>query len=157
MINKKNLCFIILIILLVILLLFYLLTDDKVITNDNLVYIENFLDEKDFQKILKLDTNKNTFVKESFRYIKSLKKDSYVNDIFYSPEIINKLKPLLSDKIKKSDFPIEHRIYPIDSIGMKQHRDTLLYDEPNMPPVHKHLPIDPNRILAHPKVEDRQC
>ena len=129
MINKKNICFLILI-LLVVLLLFYLLKDDKVEENDNLVYIENFLDKKDFQKILKLDTDKNTFLKESFRYIKPLKKDSYVYDIFYSQKIINKLKPLLSEKIKKSDFPIEHRIYPIDSEGMKQHRDTLLYDKP---------------------------
>lgn len=129
MINKKNICFLILIVL-VVLLLFYLLTDDKVEKNDNLVYIENFLDEKDFQKILRLDTNKNTFIKESFRYIKPLKRDSYVNDIFYSQKILNKLKPLLSEKIKKSEFPIEHRIYPIDSMGMRPHKDTLLYDVP---------------------------
>ena len=130
MINRKKICLVLLFILLC-LLLFYLLKDDKMKDdkiNDNLVYIENFLDEKDFQKILRLDTNKNTFKKESFRYIKPLKKDSYVYDIFYSQKILNQLKSQLSEKIKKSDFPIEHRIYPIDSMGMKPHKDTLMYD-----------------------------
>lgn len=97
---------------------------------DELIYVRNFLDKDDFHKVLRLNRDKSSFKNEDFRYIKPLK-DQEIYDIFYSDKYMNKLKDLLkNDKIFRSDFPIEHRIYPVGSKGMKWHRDTLLYDLP---------------------------
>ena len=123
---KKKHIFLLIILLLCI---FYLyLNQDK--SSDKLIYIKNFLDPEDFNIILQLDTNKNNFKNENFRYIKPLN-DQKINDIFYSEKYILKLKNLLqNDNIYESDFPIEHRIYPVGSKGMRWHSDTLLYEEP---------------------------
>ena len=56
--------------------------------------------------------------------------DKKINDIFYSEKYINKIKNYVNSDIKKSNFPIEFRVYPTGSEGMKCHKDTLLYEEP---------------------------
>ena len=43
---------------------------------------------------------------------------------------MNKIQKKLNNKIYKSDFPIEHRIYYTKSPGMQWHSDTLLYEKP---------------------------
>jgi len=99
--------------------------------NDKLIYIEDFLSKDDYHKILSLDTDKSKFKNEKYRLIKPLSPDNISYQIFYSDQIINALKQKLdNNKIMKSDFPIEHRIYPEDSKGMDWHVDTLMYDVP---------------------------
>jgi len=98
--------------------------------DDRLIYIPNFLTDKEYEKILSLDTNKRNFNHERFRYVKPLR-DQIVYDIFYSSKNINFLKQRLNQSnLMKSDFPIEHRIYPKESEGMMWHSDTLLYQKP---------------------------
>lgn len=100
--------------------------------NDNVVYIKNFLNKNDFNKIKQLNTDKNNFKHEKFRYIRPLDRnmDNYVYNIFYDTKYIRKLQRHLKPKIFESEFPIEHRIYDKDSEGMKWHKDTLLYKKP---------------------------
>lgn len=98
----------------------------------NIIYIPNFLSEKDF-KIIKqnLHDDKRTFKNESFRKIKPLDiKNKVIYDIFYSPENILTINKQCKTKLFKTEFPIEHRIYPNGSKGMNWHVDTLLYDLP---------------------------
>ena len=127
-INKK-VC--IILIVLGIFLLILILTNDNNDDGDELLYLEDFLSEKEYQEILSLDTDKNKFKNENFRFIKPLKKDNITYEIFYSNKIINELKDKLNNNnIKSCDFPIEHRIYPVGSEGMQWHSDTLMYDKP---------------------------
>lgn len=124
--NKKN-C--IIVILYIILLYFVFFIDDKNINDENIIYIENFLDKKDYKKVLQLDKNKETFIYENFRYAKPLKEE-YIYNIFYDKKYVDLLQGNIEPKIYPSDFPIEHRFYPDDSQGMKWHKDTLLYEKP---------------------------
>ena len=127
-INKK-VC--IILIVLGIFLLILILTNDNNDDGDELLYLEDFLSEKEYQEILSLDTDKNKFKNENFRFIKPLKKDNITYEIFYSNKIINELKDKLNNNnIKSSDFPIEHRIYPKGSPGMEWHSDLLMYQKP---------------------------
>tara|TARA_Y100001958_G_scaffold158508_1_gene156586 strand:- start:2171 stop:2791 length:621 start_codon:yes stop_codon:yes gene_type:complete len=100
--------------------------------NDNVVYIKNFLNQNDFNKIKGLNTDKNNFKHEKFRYIRPLDRniDGDVYNIFYDNKYIKKIQRHLNPKIFESEFPIEHRIYDKDSEGMKWHKDTLLYKKP---------------------------
>ena len=75
--NKK----IIILIVLLLLLIFLFINSDTV--DDNILYIPNFLDEKDYQEILKLRSDKNDFIFEKFRYAKPLS-NKVVHDIFYN-------------------------------------------------------------------------
>lgn len=124
--NKKK-C--IIVILYIILLYFVFFIDDKNINDENIIYIENFLDKKDYKKVLQLDKNKETFIYENFRYAKPLKEE-YIYNIFYHKKYVDLLQGYIEPKIYPSDFPIEHRFYPDDSQGMKWHKDTLLYEKP---------------------------
>ena len=106
------------------------INNNDIIFNDQVLYIENFLSEKDYQKILELDTDKRGFKNENFRYIKPLNNPDVTN-IFYNEKYINKLKKRLKNTmIYESKFPIEQRIYPNGSKGMNWHIDTLMYDKP---------------------------
>ncbi len=97
--------------------------------NDNIIYIENFLDKNDYKNILTLDKNKDNFIHENFRYIKPLK-NGITYDIFYNKKYMNKVQRYINTKIYPSDFPIEHRFYHKESSGMGWHKDTLLYTKP---------------------------
>ena len=126
--KRKNIIFFIL--LFVLLIFIYNDSNYDYYNGDELIYVRNILNEKDFNEVLRLNRDKTTFKNEDYRYIKPLK-DQNINDIFYSDKYINKLKDLLQNEgIFESDFPIEHRIYPVGSQGMKWHRDTLMYDLP---------------------------
>ena len=74
--NKK------IIILLILLLFFFLLFLKQDTSNDNILYIPNFLDEKDSKTILKLRSDKDNFIFEDFRYSKPLKDKSHI--IFFT-------------------------------------------------------------------------
>lgn len=129
-INKK---FWIILTILCLFLLFLILSnsDDNNDDDDNLLYLENFLTENEFKEILSLDTDKNGFTDEGYRYIKPLNNSNITYKIFYSDKIINILKDKLKNvDVKESKFPIEHRIYPVESNGMPMHIDTLLYEKP---------------------------
>jgi hypothetical protein len=104
----------------------------KKIKNDNVVYIKNFLNKNDFNRIKTLNTDKNNFKHEKFRYIRPLNRtnDDYVYNIFYDNKYLKKIQRHLNPQIFESEFPIEHRIYDIGSEGMNWHKDTLLYKKP---------------------------
>lgn len=125
--NKK--CIIVILYIILVYLVFFLDINNENINDENIIYIENFLDKTDYEKVLQLDKNKETFIYENFRYAKPLK-ENYIYNIFYDKYYIEKLQPYIKPKIYPSDFPIEHRFYPDDSKGMKWHKDTLLYDKP---------------------------
>ena len=121
--NKK------IIILLILLLFFFLLFLKQDTSNDNILYIPNFLDEKDSKTILKLRSDKDNFIFEDFRYSKPLK-DRSVYNIFYSDKYMNQIQHNLNKVLYPSKFPIEHRYYSEDSEGMQWHKDLLMYKKP---------------------------
>ena len=123
--NKKQLLTIFLLFMFVF-LIFY---PASTIKNDNIVYIKDFLTNEDFKKISSLESDKDNFIYENIRYTKPLK-EKFVYDVFYDSHYINKIRDKLNNDIFKSDFPIEHRFYHKESPGMKWHKDTLLYEEP---------------------------
>ena len=118
-----------LIILLCISILFILILYPK---EKNIIYIPNFLSDKDYNIIKKnLYNNRYNFKNESFRKIKTLNKENkIIYDIFYSSKYISIINKYCNKNLFKSSFPIEHRIYPTGSKGMHWHMDTLLYDKP---------------------------
>lgn len=122
--NKKKCLLVFLYIILIYLVFFH-----NNVNDDNIIYIEDFLNKEDYEKVLQLDKNKEQFIYENFRYAKPLK-EKYIYNIFYDKKYIDKLKSYIEPKIFPSEFPIEHRFYPDDSEGMKWHKDTLLYDKP---------------------------
>ena len=120
--NKLQLIILLLIILLILLYIFSY-------KRDEVYYIEDFLSKNDHEYIKNYVKNINNMKNESFRYIKPIN-DKNIQEIFYSENIINKIESIIDNKIKESNFPIEYRIYPKGSEGMKCHKDTLLYDKP---------------------------
>ena len=116
----------IIIIILIILIILLLLV---IFYKDEIYYIEDFLLKEEYEYIKKQIKNIKNMKNEGFRLIKPINDDKIYN-IFYSEKIINKINKIIDNKIKKSDFPIEYRIYPEGSQGMKCHKDTLLYEKP---------------------------
>ena len=114
----------IILIILVLLLLLYLIYLKK----DEVYYIDNFLTNEEYNYIKNTRSIKN-LKSEKFRLIKPILENK-INNIFYSEKYINKIKEIINEDIKKSDFPIEFRVYPTGSEGMKCHKDTLLYEKP---------------------------
>ena len=113
------------ILILILIILFYIFIQKR----DEVYYIENILSTEDYEYIKNYVKNINNLKYERFRYIKPIN-DNKINEIFYSENIINKIETIINNKIKKSNFPIEYRIYPKGSEGMKCHKDTLLYNKP---------------------------
>jgi len=95
---------------------------------ENILYISDFLSTKHFN-LIKKNLNYENFKSENFRNIKPLN-NKLISNIFYSPFYLNKINKLIKKKLFKSEFPIEHRIYPTGSEGMRWHIDTLLYEKP---------------------------
>ena len=117
-------------VLILILSIFIFYPKDK-----NVIYIPNFLSSRDFEVVKNDLRNNNThFKNESFRKIRPLVNNQDYNkniyNIFYSPKYISKLNNHCRKNLFKSTFPIEHRIYPNGSKGMRWHVDTLMYDLP---------------------------
>ena len=115
-----NVLFVILLILIILYICLY---------NDDVYYIEDFLSDEEYNYINNYFKNINNLKSEKFRLIKPIF-DENIDNIFYSEKYINKIKNVINKNIKRSDFPIEFRIYPEGSSGMKCHKDTLLYDKP---------------------------
>ena len=115
----------IIIIILVLLLIFYLIY----FKSDEVYYIENFLTNEEYNYIKNYTKSIKNLKSEKFRLIKPIL-DNKINNIFYSEKYINKINNIINSNIKKSDFPIEFRVYPTGSQGMKCHKDTLLYEKP---------------------------
>lgn len=123
---KKKTIFLIILILILLLLIIsaHGNTDD-----DSVIYIPNFLNNVDYQKILLLNNDKSGFIFENFRYSKPLSGPT-VYDIFYSNKYIDQIKHNLNTEVYPSKFPIEHRYYPKNSPGMRWHKDLLMYEKP---------------------------
>lgn len=115
----------IILIILVLLLLLYLIYLKK----DEVYYIDNFLTNEEYNYIKNYTRSIKNLKSEKFRLIKPILENK-INNIFYSEKYINKIKEIINEDIKKSDFPIEFRVYPTGSEGMKCHKDTLLYEKP---------------------------
>lgn len=100
--------------------------------NDNIIYIKNFLNKNDYEKVKTLNKDMNNFKKENFRYIRPLSEnqDKNIYDIFYDEKYVRKIQRKVNPKIYPSEFPIEHRFYHKESDGMRWHKDTLLYGKP---------------------------
>jgi len=115
----------IILIILVLLLLLYLIYLKK----DEVYYIDNFLTNEEYNYIKNYTRSIKNLKSEKFRLIKPILENK-INNIFYSEKYINKIKEIINEDIKKSDFPIEFRVYPTGSEGMECHKDTLLYEKP---------------------------
>jgi len=115
----------IILIILVLLLILYLIYLKK----DEVYYIDNFLTNEEYNYIKNYTRSIKNLKSEKFRLIKPILENK-INNIFYSEKYINKIKEIINEDIKKSDFPIEFRVYPTGSEGMKCHKDTLLYEKP---------------------------
>ena len=115
---------IILIVLLVLFILYFFL-----FKRDEVYYIENFLGDDEYNYIKNYTRSVKNLKSENFRLVSPIS-DKNISDIFYSETNINKMKKLINNDIKKSNFPIEFRVYPEGSSGMKCHKDTQLYQEP---------------------------
>jgi hypothetical protein len=115
----------IILIVLVLLLILYLIYFKK----DEVYYIDNFLTNEEYNYIKNYTRSIKNLKSEKFRLIKPILENK-INNIFYSEKYINKIKEIINEDIKKSDFPIEFRVYPTGSEGMKCHKDTLLYEKP---------------------------
>ena len=98
--------------------------------DENIIYINDFLSDEDYQEVLKLDKDLSNFIFENFRYSKPLSNNRNINDIFYHKKYIHKINKYIHKTIYPSEFPIEHRFYLHDSPGMKWHRDLLMYELP---------------------------
>ena len=98
---------------------------------NDIYYIEDFLCEKDFKYIKDAcnNINESDLKNESFRKIYPIKNDKIYN-IFYCKKNIKKISKIINTNIFKSEFPIEYRIYPEKSKGMKCHKDIILFDKP---------------------------
>ena len=114
--------------LILIIIIFCIIIKYKKCT-DNVYYIENFLEIEEFNYIKQYVNNIDYLKNEGFRYVKKIDNDN-INNIFYSNKYISKIKKIINNNIIKSNLPIEYRIYPEGSKGMKCHKDTLLYDKP---------------------------
>ena len=116
---------VLLLLLLLVLLILYLLYFKK----NEVYYIKNFLTDEEYNYIRNYTRSIKNLKSEKFRLIKPILENK-INNIFYSEKYINKIKEIINEDIKKSDFPIEFRVYPTGSEGMKCHKDTLLYEKP---------------------------
>ena len=100
---------------------------------NEIYYIENFFSKDEFKTILNTinsHTSKETPINESFRLTYPIS-SKIIENMFYSDKTLNKIKNITHNKhIYKSIFPIEYRIYPLNSKGMKCHKDLLLYKLP---------------------------
>ena len=55
----------------------------------------------------------------------------HIAELMVKNKYVQKIREELNNQnVKSSNFPIEHRIYPINSKGMEWHIDTLMYDIP---------------------------
>ena len=98
--------------------------------NDDIIYIQHFLTDKEYKQLQKLLQNDTNPMKdERFRLAKPLFKKPFY-DLFYSSQKIKHLQTYINPVIFQSDFPIEYREYPLQSTGMNWHKDTLLYQKP---------------------------
>lgn len=119
----------ILLIILTICFFFIILQKSVESTENNVVYLKDFLRNEDYEEILSLDKDKTNFVFENFRYARPLK-DDFVYNIFYDKKYMDQIKYTLNTEIYRPEFPIEHRIYSKESPGMQWHKDLLMYDKP---------------------------
>lgn len=96
---------------------------------NDIFYIENFFDQDDFQYIIDETEKINILKNEKFRKV-GIVEDNKITQILYSPKILQKINSIVKKTLFKSDFPIEYRIYPENSPGMKCHSDLLMYVKP---------------------------
>ena len=136
----KN-CLLLFLIIIFILIIFIITDRLQDIHTDNIIYIPNFLNKGDFYLLKSiLQYEKYDMINESFRLIKVIN-NMEVSNILYSDQYIKKIESRIKNKIFKSNFPIEYRIYPTNSPGMNWHKDLILYDKPQYEAI---LTIDNN-------------
>ena len=108
--------------------------NNNIIYKDKIIYIDDFLNDYEYKNLLNnLENDNRNFLNEDFRLVLPLNNNNNksVYDMFYSEKYINIIQKKLNNyNVTKSDFPIEYRIYPTNSKGMRWHSDTLLYDLP---------------------------
>ena len=101
--------------------------------NNNLWIYNNFFSQVDFNKIkklckdLKCKDDKRTNSRKTLCLKYSEHKKLY-ELIYNNKKFINAIKKISKQKYKtKPSFPIEYRIYPTGSSGMRWHEDTSLF------------------------------
>jgi len=125
----KNHTLLILLLLLIVSFLIYSYYDESEY-NDYVIYIPDFLDQKDYHRLLKLirndsrpyGINRNGLQKKTIN-------SEQINDLFYSDQQVQKLNRITNNVVRRSKIPIEYRIYQKNK-GMNWHKDILLYKEP---------------------------
>lgn len=102
--------------------------------NNHIIYKKNILPKKLFQKIVNITHNYKTELKlDNFtksRYGLHIPKDSKIYSIIYSKKFKSMIEKIVNTKLDYSNFPIEYRIYPENSSGMRWHSDLKLYTKP---------------------------
>lgn len=99
-------------------------------SNDQIIYIPNFLSESEYQMIKQsIQEDQRPFrINWNNLQTKPLKDDIY-HQLFYSPQSLSKVQQYTGNTVQKSIIPPEYRIYSKHK-GMDWHTDTLLYKEP---------------------------
>ena len=113
-----NKCIILLLIIFILIVNFHYSIENVKLSKNDIYYIEDFFTTNEFDKI-------NNYLKNIS--IKDLKNEKFR---LVTPLNNDKINKIVGKKLFKSNFPIEYRIYPTKSPGMRCHTDTLLYDLP---------------------------
>ena len=126
-----NKCIILLFIIFILIGNFYYSIENFKQSKNDIYYIEDFFTPNEFELISNHLKNipRKSLKNEKFRLVSTLD-NKMISNILYSQQNINKINKIVGKTLFKSDFPIEYRIYPTKSPGMRCHTDTLLYDLP---------------------------
>jgi len=126
-----NKCIILLFIIFILICYFYYSIENFKKSKNDIYYIEDFFTPNEFELISNHLKNipRKSLKNEKFRLVSTLD-NKMISNILYSQQNINKINKIVGKELFKSDFPIEYRIYPTKSPGMRCHTDTLLYDLP---------------------------
>ena len=102
--------------------------------NNHIIYKKNVFPPKIFKKIIYITNKLKSQVKlDTFtnsRYGLHVPKKSKLYSIIYNKTFKSIIEKIVNEELDYSDFPIEYRIYPNKSIGMKWHSDLKLYSKP---------------------------
>jgi len=102
--------------------------------NNGIIYLENIFDPSIFKQIKMECKNLNKNLKKDYlingKRFGTYIKNGYIYNILHNIKFNNLINNIVNNNCIMSTFPIEYRLYPKGSNGMKWHSDTLLFDKP---------------------------
>jgi hypothetical protein len=100
--------------------------------NNDLIIFNNFYNIDTFNKIKNycdpLRFKEDSRISSRKTLCLSQNKHKSLYDLIYNQQLINYIKNLTNKNLITPTFPIEYRIYPENSSGMRMHKDIALYD-----------------------------